>query len=78
MSEVSIIDLDLAKNAFQADGMRLDGGVEFWTKLVSLESYSVFALQQRCIVAMEACASSHYWGCVIGLSARTARMALHF
>lgn len=66
MSEVIIIGLDLAKNVFQAHGMRADGSVAFRTKLSRTRVLSFFAVQPRCIVAMEACASSHYWGRVLG------------
>ena len=71
MSEVIIIGLDLAKNVFQAHGMRADGSVAFRTKLSRTKLsrtkvLSFFAVQPRCVVAMEACASSHYWGRVLG------------
>ncbi len=66
MVEVSIIGLDLAKNVFQAHGMRSDGCVAFRTKLSRAKVAEFFASQPRCIVAMEACASSHYWGRVLG------------
>jgi transposase len=48
MSEVSIIGLDLAKNVFQMHGADASGAMLFRKKL-------------RRRVAMEACASSHFW-----------------
>ena len=35
-------------------------------KLSRTKVLSFFAVQPRCVVAMEACASSHYWGRVLG------------
>lgn len=66
MNEVIIIGLDLAKNVFQAHGMRSDGGVAFRTKLSRAKVLEFFACRPRCVVAMEACASSHHWGRVLG------------
>ena len=62
MTKVIIIGLDLAKNVFQAHGMQSDGGVAFRTKLPRSKVSAFFASQPCCIVAIEACASSHYWG----------------
>jgi transposase len=62
MEEVNIIGLDLAKRSFQAHGARIDGGVAFRKKLSRDKVLGFFALQPRCIVAMEACGSAHHWG----------------
>ncbi|MEL6980496.1 MAG: IS110 family transposase [Pseudomonadota bacterium] len=66
MSEVSIVGLDLAKNAFQAHGARADGSVAFRKKLRRGQLLAVFASLPRSVVAMEACASARYWGREIG------------
>ena len=66
MGEVSIIGLDLAKNVFQAHGAGADGSVVFRRKLSRAQLLKFMAAQPPCVVAMEACASSHHWGRVIG------------
>ena len=62
MTEVTMIGLDLAKNVFQVHGMRPDGSVAFRVKLSRIKVLTFFAAQPICTVAMEACASAHYWG----------------
>jgi transposase len=66
MGEVSIIGLDLAKNVFQAHGAGADGSVVFRRKLSRAQLLKFMAAQPPCVVAMEACASSHHWGRAIG------------
>ena len=66
MEKVSIIGLDLAKNMFQAHGACTDGSVGFRKKLSRNNVLMFFAAQPRCVVAMEACASSHFWAREIG------------
>jgi len=61
MNSISIIGLDLAKNVFQAHGARADGTVAFRKKLRREQVLSFFSAQPTCVVAMEACASAHYW-----------------
>ena len=66
MKEVSIIGLDLAKNSFQLHGASADGAVVFRKKLVRSQLLKFMAAQPKCIIAMEACASAHYWGRAFG------------
>jgi transposase len=66
VEEVSTIGLDLAKHVFQAHGARLSGAVVFRKKLRREQVLTFFAGQPRCLVAMEACASSHHWARAIG------------
>jgi len=61
MGEVITIGLDLAKSVFQAHGADASGAVVFRKKLRRGQLLAFFAGQPRCLVAMEACASSHYW-----------------
>ena len=61
MIEVTTIGLDLAKNVFQAHGDGASGEVVFRRKLRREQVMTFFAGQRRCLVAMEACASSHFW-----------------
>ena len=62
MEEVSIIGIDLAKRSFQMHGARPDGSVAYRRKLSRGKLLSFLASQPGCTVAMEACASAHYWG----------------
>ena len=62
MEEVSIIGIDLAKRSFQVHGARADGSVAYRSKLSRAKLLSFLASQPPCTVAMEACASAHYWG----------------
>jgi len=66
MKQISIIGLDLAKNTFQVHGAHADGSVGFRKKLSRNKVLMFFAAQPRCMVAMEACASSHFWAREIG------------
>jgi len=61
MDEVTIIRLDLAKRIFQLHGARQDGGVGFRRKLPRGQLLTFLMKLPRCIVAMEACATAHYW-----------------
>jgi transposase len=61
VGEVSIIGLDLAKTVFQAHGADASGAVVFRKKLRRDQLLAFFASQPPCVVAMEACASAHYW-----------------
>ena len=61
MEHATIIGIDLAKRSFQLHGALTDGSVAFLKKLNRDKVLSFMASQPRCIVAMEACASSHHW-----------------
>ena len=62
MEQVSIIGIDLAKHSFQLHGARADGSVAFRKKLSRGKVLEFLASQPPSVVAMEACASAHYWG----------------
>lgn len=62
MTEVSVIGVDLAKNAFQLHGARADGAFAFRKKVFRAQFLNFLAQQPRCVVAMEACATAHSWG----------------
>ena len=66
MEQVSTIGIDLAKNSFQLHGARADGSVSFRRKLSRGKLLDFLASQRSCVVAMEACASAHFWGREIG------------
>ena len=50
-----------AKRSFQLHGARADGSVAFRRKVSRERLLYILGAQQRCVVAMEACASAHYW-----------------
>ena len=62
MGEVGIIGLDLARNVFQAHGATAEGSVVFRRKLSRAQVLKFIVAQPPCVVAMEACASTHHWG----------------
>ena len=62
MKKVTIIGVDLAKHVFQVHGAATDGSVVFRRKLSRPQFRRFMAEQPTCIVAMEACATAHYWG----------------
>lgn len=62
MGELRIIGIDLAKRSFQLHGACADGSVMFRKKLSREKMLEFLARQPKCLVAMEACATSHYWG----------------
>lgn len=74
MNEVSTIGLDLAKHVFQAHGADAGGDVVFRKQLRRDKVLGFFAQQPACLVAMEACASAHYWARELGKLGHTVRL----
>lgn len=74
MENVSIVGIDLAKRSFQLHGAAADGTVVFRKKLSRPQLIAFLSEIPRCIVAMEACATSHYWGREIGTLGHEARL----
>jgi transposase len=66
MSEVSIIGIDLVKRSFQVHGADANGRVLFRKKLSRAQVLPFLSKQKRSVVAMESCASAHFWGREIG------------
>ena len=58
MEQVNIIGIDLAKRSFQLHGARADGSVAFRRKVSREKLLYFLAALPRCVVAMEACAST--------------------
>lgn len=61
MTTVATIGVDLAKNVFQVHGVDLDGQVVVRRQLRRADVLKFFSSIDRCLVGMEACASSHFW-----------------
>jgi transposase len=59
--QVSIIGIDLAKHVFYVHGCDADGKPVLRKQLARRQLLSFVANLPRCLVAMEACASAHYW-----------------
>jgi transposase len=74
MKEVSIIAVDLAKQAFQVHGASAEGSVVFRKKLSRWQFLAFLSREPACLVAMEACATSHYWGREIMKLGHTVRL----
>lgn len=74
MEEISIIGTDLAKHTFQIHGATVDGRPVFSKKVRRSKLLSLLANIPTCIVAMEACSSSHHWGREIGKLGHTVKM----
>lgn len=74
MSEIRTIGLDLAKNVFQVHGASGSGSVVLRKQLRRGQVLKFFAGLPRCLVAMEACGSAHYWAREIGRLGHEVRM----
>jgi transposase len=62
MGEVTTIGVDLAKNVFQVHGVDEAGEPVIRRQLRRSQVLAFFDKQPRCLVGMEACATSHHWG----------------
>lgn len=60
--QITTIGLDLAKNVFHLVGLNRAGKMQMRKKLKRSQMQTYFANLPVCTVAMEACASAHYWG----------------
>lgn len=62
MENVTIVGVDLAKQVYQLHGAAADGSVVFRKRLTRTQFVRFMSEIPACIVAMEACATAHYWG----------------
>lgn len=62
MNEITTLSIDLAKNVFQLHGVDGYGRQRLRRRVRRGQLVSVMAQIPPCLVAMEACASAHYWG----------------
>ena len=60
--EITTIGLDLAKNFFQIHGVDAAGVVIVRRALRRSQMLPFFSRLSPCLVGMEACGTSHYWG----------------
>ncbi len=62
MNEITTLAIDLAKTVFQLHGVTERGATVLRKQVRRGQLLSVIAQLPVCLVAMEACASAHYWG----------------
>ncbi|MFW2590023.1 IS110 family transposase [Sagittula sp. SSi028] len=74
MEQVTIVGLDLAKRVFQVHGATADGGIAIRKKLSRGQVLAFFADLPPCVVALEACATAHYWAREIGALGHNVRL----
>jgi len=61
MEQTAVIGIDLAKSVFQLHGADASGRSVFRKKLTRSQLCAFLERHPPTIVAMEACASAHYW-----------------
>jgi transposase len=61
MQTITTIGLDIAKSVFQVHGVDAAGEVVIRRQLKLRYVLAFFQKLPRCLVGIEACASSHYW-----------------
>lgn len=66
MSELTTVAIDLAKDRFDLHGVDSRGECRLRRSLRRRQLLAFFAQLPACLVVMEACASSHYWGRKLG------------
>jgi transposase len=59
--QISTIGIDLAKNVYQVHGVDAGGKVVVTKKLRRSQVLPLFERFPRCLIGMEACATSHHW-----------------
>jgi hypothetical protein len=62
VNEITTLAIDLAKNVFQLHGVDARGVCQQRRRLRRAQLLPFMAQMPPCLVAMEACASAHYWG----------------
>jgi transposase len=61
MQAVTTVGLDIAKSVFQVHGIDAQGNVIIRRQLKRRYVLAFFQKLPRCLVGIEACASSHHW-----------------
>jgi len=74
MSEITLIGIDLAKNIFRINCVDKNGKRLVNKNIHRSSIVNFFAPLPECTVAMEACASSHYWGRTIESLGHTVKL----
>ena len=61
-TKINMLAIDLAKGSFQVCAVGPEGTVLYNRSLSRTRLATLLAEQPACVVAMEACATSHHWG----------------
>ena len=61
MGQVVTIGLDIAKSVFQVHGVDASGATVLHQRLTRSKLLPFFEKLPRCLVGIEACATSHHW-----------------
>jgi transposase len=61
MGQVTTVGLDIAKSVFQVHGVDAAGGTVLKRQLTRARVVPFFEKLGRCLIGIEACATSHYW-----------------
>ena len=61
-TNISVLAVDLSNGSFQVCAVRPDRTVLYNRALSRTRFAAILADQPACIVALEACATSHHWG----------------
>lgn len=59
---VSVIGIDIAKNVFQLHGIDNQGKVVLKERVSRKKLLTVLSNLPKCLIGMEACSTSNYWG----------------
>lgn len=74
MNKVTALGIDLAKNVFELHGVDERGVCILRRQLRRAQVLKFFAQVPSCLVGMEACGGSHYWGRQIGALGHQVKM----
>jgi transposase len=74
MQSISTIGLDIAKSVFQVHGVDAAGHVVLRRQLRRRQVLAFFQKLPRCLVGIEACASSHHWSRELETLGHTVRL----
>ncbi|MBG6148546.1 transposase [Labrenzia sp. EL_142] len=74
MTGISMLAIDLAKGSFQVCAIGPDGAVVYNRALSRSRLIALLADQPACVVAMEARATSHFWGRLAQTNGHEVRM----
>ena len=72
--QITTIGLDIAKNVFQVHGIDAAEKVVVRKQLRRSQVLAFFSRLPRCVVGLEACATSHYWARELGALGHEVRL----
>jgi transposase len=72
--KIATVGLDLAKKVLQVHAVDLQGHMVVRKQLRRTDVLRYFATLEPCVIGMEACGSSHYWGRELAKLGHTVRL----